>query len=131
MSRPSQPELLITVAAVAVDRCRVTLVGDLDLATAPGLSATVASALGSTAGRDLVLDLRDLAFLDAAGVGALANLRQICQRLGGRMTIFGAREMVAELLHLTGLIDLVGPVLPAHQPDAVDRPRRAVDEPPR
>ena len=131
MSRPSQPELLITVAAVAVDRCRVTLVGDLDLATAPGLSATVASALGSTAGRDLVLDLRGLAFLDAAGLGALARLRQICQRLGGRMTIFGARGMVAELLHLTGLTELVGPVLPADRLDAVDRPRRAADEPPR
>jgi anti-anti-sigma factor len=113
VSDPSQRQLVATVAAVAVDRCRVTVAGELDFAAAPWLWEKVSAALNGPACRDLVVDLSGVTFLDAGGVGALARMWQACHRVGGRITVFGAYGMVAEILHLTGVAPFVG--LPTHR----------------
>lgn len=56
----------LTVARDESGACRLTLRGELDLATTPRLEQALAEA-----GDDVLLDLRGLTFMDSTGVRAL------------------------------------------------------------
>ena len=77
--------------------------GDVDLATAPQLAEAL------EVDGEIVLDLADLAFLDAAGIGVLARAHERVRRRGDCMVIVHARPMVRRLLQITGLDGLLWP----------------------
>jgi anti-anti-sigma factor len=64
------PEEFAISTAEVDGRAHVTLRGELDLATAPDLEAALSDLLD--AGQDVVVDLRELAFLDSTGLRVLA-----------------------------------------------------------
>jgi anti-sigma B factor antagonist len=87
------------------ERVRLALDGELDLANAETAEATLREALAS--GKDVVVDLADLEFLDSTGVAMLvAAMREVD---GKRLSFEPSRhEAVRRLLKLTGLDEWMG-----------------------
>lgn len=50
-----------------------------------------------------VLDMENVTAMDAAGIGALVDVRQGVMRAGGRLKLLNVPSRVASLLQLTGL----------------------------
>jgi anti-sigma B factor antagonist len=67
------------------DRTRLTLSGELDLATVGQLEEAIGSRLN--AGENVVVDLRGLAFMDSSGVRALVAGHAAAQNGGGSLVI--------------------------------------------
>jgi anti-anti-sigma factor len=69
---PNTPPLCLITAWATPELAGVTVVGELDLATAPLLAAKVASTCNVTSGepRGFLLDLAAVTFLDSAGLRA-------------------------------------------------------------
>jgi stage II sporulation protein AA (anti-sigma F factor antagonist) len=77
------------------------LAGELDISTRSILLESFH--LPSLAGRSLVLDLRDVTFIDSSGV---QSLLMILDALGtGRLTLQNARPNVWKLFEMVGLTD--------------------------
>jgi anti-sigma B factor antagonist len=96
--RPTEfaAELLWTAAHVAV----IALGGEIDAYTAPRLRAAAEWALQRGA-KSLVIDLGEVEFIDAAGLGVIADA---ARRLGaGAVAVVTARRSVTRILHLVGL----------------------------
>jgi len=80
----------------------VRVTGEMDIATAPQLVAT----MRSLSRRDLQhdwLDLTGLTFIDASGLAALVQVRMLVDGRGGRFILHGSRPSVRRLLTITNL----------------------------
>lgn len=101
--------------AVDIDRQRIRVLGELDIATSRLLLDATREALALPGCRDLVIDVGGVTFLDARAIGTLVLIRLECEHMGGRLSVFGAKGMVAEVLHMTGVADAMGHPLRARQ----------------
>ncbi len=82
--------------------CTLALVGELDLANAPTLSATLERAQ-SESGAHLTIDLSELEFIDSTGIAVLVA---IYRQLAGsdRLTFVASKKSaVRRVMALTGL----------------------------
>ena len=80
----------------------ITLVGELDIATAPELWAAIDKALAQ--GRTkLVLDLSALAFVDSTGLGVFVRAAKELRAAGGGLALKAPGERVSKLLAMTRL----------------------------
>jgi anti-sigma B factor antagonist len=80
----------------------VRLTGEMDIATAPQLVATMRS-LSRLDLQHVWLDLAGLTFIDASGLAALVKARMLVDLRGGRLTLHGVRPLVHRLLAITDL----------------------------
>ncbi|GAA4231144.1 hypothetical protein GCM10022254_27530 [Actinomadura meridiana] len=80
----------------------IALSGAVDGAAAPALREHLLGALGRS-GRLLILDLREVASADAAGLALLVGIRRRAAGLGIVVRIAAPGPQVAELLRVTGL----------------------------
>ena len=92
------------------DALLVTLAGELDLANADDVESAVLGAVAG--GRRVVLDLRQLDFMDSSGVRVLVAAHAAAEEGGGRFTIVrpppgGAVSRVLEISGLEGILELV------------------------
>jgi anti-sigma B factor antagonist len=86
------------------DGCHtLSLVGELDVATAPELQATV-DRLCEEGAREIVLDLHEVSFIDSSGLRAILASRQRCARSGCDFSLTRAQPHAQHLFELTGLI---------------------------
>lgn len=83
----------------------VTLRGELDLATAPEFEKVLTERVES--GRDVLVDLRGLEFMDSSGVRALVAAHALAGRTGNRLVIVrpGPSSVVAKIIEVSGLDD--------------------------
>jgi anti-anti-sigma factor len=96
------PRRSFRLALDQLDRVTVVkLEGDLDLASAPELKATLTDAVRAGSGR-LVLDFSGVAFVDSTALSVLIGVQR---RLGpdDRMAIAAARHEVLRVLEVSGL----------------------------
>lgn len=93
----------------------VTVEGEVDLATVPGLRARLAAAAREEGCECLVVDLADVVFLDASGVGALVAARRAMSARGGRLVLGRPRPAVSRVLRILGM-DRVFEIVPAPDP---------------
>ena len=84
------------------------LAGELDRGSEPRLSVHLAAAARQTDADLIIVDLADVTFVDAVALGALIQAKQVLHHAGKALHLTGARAKVAELLHLTGMIDELG-----------------------
>lgn len=87
------------------DAAWLSLSGHLDLAAAGGLAARLEDALGGA--RLIVVDLRELTFVDRAGFSAILSAHQRARRSGRRLVLVRGPAHVNRLLELPGLADQV------------------------
>jgi anti-anti-sigma factor len=80
---------------------RVVLRGELDLETAPSLEEHL-SVLDGDGARTILIDLRDLTFIDSTGLRVLLRAFSRTEDDGHRTAIVGASESVRKLFQITG-----------------------------
>ena len=100
-------EAAIRVEAEDGDVVVVSVAGELDLVTAPDLNDALATAAGS---RGLVVDLREVEFIDSSGLAVLVNLNRTAARSGTTLAFVSAASRVQSTFAITGLSS----VLPFH-----------------
>jgi anti-anti-sigma factor len=87
---------------------RIALAGELDMATVPILDHQLTASERDGA---IVLDLRDLGFIDSSGLHALVRAYGRSEQNGHRLLVVGANPIVRRLCEVTGtefLLDAKG-----------------------
>ena len=80
----------------------LSLVGELDVSTAPGLAQRAGNNLGQNV-TALTLDLSDLSFMDSSGLRLLIELNQRANREAWKLTLIPSKhESARTVLRLTG-----------------------------
>ena len=79
----------------------VTVIGELDVSTAPKLRATLEQAL--TREGDVWLDMRGCGFVDSSGIATLVWGAVRMKERNRRIVLVGARERVRRILDLAGI----------------------------
>jgi anti-anti-sigma factor len=84
-------------------RVHVTVRGELDLATAPEFEQIVMERID--AGQDVVIDLRELDFMDSSGVRVLVAAHARAGRSGARLIVVrpGEGSVVGKIIEVSGL----------------------------
>ncbi len=84
----------------------LAVTGELDLRTSPELEERLAGAFD--AGAELViLDLRQIEFMDSTGLRVLLGAHQRAQESGRRFALVRGADQVERVLTLTGVRDLL------------------------
>ena len=99
-----RPAFLVRAAP---DRGVIRLSGELDLEGARALLGTAAER--PVHGPAVTIDISELTFVDAAGLGALVTLRNRYQESGTRLSVTGASAPIRRIFALVGLVDLLAP----------------------
>jgi anti-sigma B factor antagonist len=98
----------------------LALKGELDIAGAPVLTELV-SELCARRPAEIVLDLRELEFVDSTGLGSLLAAAETCRAQGIELSLTRGTRQVERLFELAG----VRPRLPLRaEPIDLDAPRR-------
>lgn len=87
------------------ERRTVVLDGELDMATVPDLEALTSKLC--VEGAELVLDLRELAFMDSTGLQAVLRTRAMCGERRCGFSMIPGPPAVQRLFELTGLESLL------------------------
>jgi anti-sigma B factor antagonist len=85
-------------------RHTLALAGELDIATVPELDAMTERVCADGAG-ELVLDLRELAFIDSTGLRAILRAREQCEAHRCQLFLTPGPPAVQRLFELTGLLE--------------------------
>jgi anti-sigma B factor antagonist len=80
--------------------------GEIDSVHAPKLRAAAEQLLGDGA-RRLVIECRDLEFIDSAGLQAMVQSYKAAQAKGGTVTLTEPSDFTVKLLQLTGLDEVL------------------------
>jgi anti-anti-sigma factor len=80
----------------------VVVKGELDLASSPELEQRLDELYNSQNGL-LVLDLRELEFMDSTGLSVIVSAHQRLAEAGRKLSIVKGPQQVQRLLDLTGL----------------------------
>ena len=99
-----QTDLGVDVTAVGPGCWRVTVSGEIDMATAPSLASQLDS-LTSEPGVSVVVDLTGVSFMDSSGLRTVVRSATAAEDSGGSLVINGVSGSVARLLEVTGLTE--------------------------
>lgn len=80
---------------------RIAIDGELDLASAANLAASIADAERASP-TAIVLDFNDVSFIDCAGLDVLLRTSQDAEANGHTLLLFGADRAAQRLFQLTG-----------------------------
>jgi anti-sigma B factor antagonist len=94
-----------TLSEGGLGAARVHVAGELDIATAPMLERTLRSA--ELRARLVVLDLRELTFVDSCGVRVIVYASLRARRAGRRLVLVRGPAQVQRLLELSGALEAV------------------------
>ncbi|HET9690941.1 MAG TPA: STAS domain-containing protein [Acidimicrobiales bacterium] len=83
------------------ERCVCRVSGDLDAGSAARLRAVLAERLDE--GRDAVIDLAGLAFIDSSGIGVLVGALKRFEAAGARLALRAPTASLRRVLDMTGL----------------------------
>jgi anti-anti-sigma factor len=76
--------------------------GELDIATTPELEQAIADAAAQSAS-EIVLDLRELTFMDSTGLRALAQANTRADASGIALSIWRGPRQIERVLEISGL----------------------------
>jgi anti-anti-sigma factor len=101
-----QPVFQVMIDPAATDdTVALTLVGELDPATAPQLEREALAALFSATPSELVLDFEQVSFMDSAGVRALISLHHTMRERDGTLVLVNVPATPRRILEVSGLTD--------------------------
>ena len=86
------------------DRTVITIVGDIDLATGPVVREVVSNAF-AVFGRPVVVDLRQVEFIDSAGVHAILKWHADADREDLALEVSAPRPNVMRVFEMLGVVD--------------------------
>lgn len=125
LARP--PVFACTATHGGLDAAWVNVVGELDITTAPELARTLRES--QQLAHLIVLDLRELAFMDCAGVHTIVDASRRARQDGRRLIVVRGRPDVYRIFTLTDSagevniadLDAVQPPVPALQRSLVSQ----------
>jgi anti-sigma B factor antagonist len=82
----------------------IAVSGELDLASSPALQEELDRVAASDA-KLLIIDLRDLDFMDSTGLSVLVRAHQRTEEQGRQLAMVKGPQQVQRLLSLTGVAD--------------------------
>jgi anti-anti-sigma factor len=100
LAQALQLELAYQVAPDGKATVRVR--GELDIATADQAYAYLRDVVDSQDG-PVMMNLSELSFCDAAGLGVLARVAGHARRAGRSLTLTAARPALLRIMHITGM----------------------------
>jgi anti-anti-sigma factor len=103
---------------------RLMIAGELDEDTSEGCAALIANAAEHHEVSVVVVDLRRVTFLAAAGVRALVRGREATLAAGREFRVVNATGIVYQVLRISGVHQLLAVTIESGVP-ATDPPRRA------
>ncbi len=93
---------------LAGDVCTVTLVGEVDVYTAPRVKEELVSAIESGC-VNVIVDLEGVGFIDSSGLGVLVSALRRARERDGAVRIVCTRDNILKIFRITGL-DKVFPI---------------------
>jgi anti-sigma B factor antagonist len=99
---PQEPDWDAELRERRDDSATLTVSGELDLATAPRLRATVGDLMGQGV-RHLEIDLDGVTFIDSSGMGALLWAWNRLDAAGGELHAVHVHGAAARALELAGI----------------------------
>ena len=84
----------------------ISLTGELDLASSGSLDEQLVRVIGSGT-EQVIVDLRELEFMDSTGLGTLVRAHQRAEEAGQRFALIRGPQQVQRLLSLTGVAERV------------------------
>lgn len=82
----------------------IEIVGRLDTITAPTLDKAISEQLANT--KNLVLDVKDMAYISSAGLRVLLGAQKKMQKIGS-MKVVNVCPEVMEVFEMTGFADIL------------------------
>lgn len=82
----------------------IALEGRLDTGTAPQLEAELKTAVSGI--EELILDLKDLAYMSSAGLRVLLAAQKVMNRQGS-MKVIHVNETISEIFEITGFSEIL------------------------
>jgi anti-sigma B factor antagonist len=102
---------------------RVHPVGELDVAAAPDVARAIRQLYAAGFSR-VILDLRELSFIDSAGVHMVIEAHQAARRAGAELELVAGPRQVQRAFELTATVGLLPFRLPTASDAALAPPRR-------
>ncbi len=87
-------------------RSHITPSGELDIATTPEVEQAFAAAIADGM-REIVLDLRELTFMDSTGLRALAQANARAEECGVELSIVRGSHQIRRVIEISGLGSLL------------------------
>ncbi|MFI5890896.1 STAS domain-containing protein [Actinoplanes sp. NPDC051513] len=100
------PDEIVTSLDTDRDATTVSLRGEVDVLTVDQVRVALEEALAARP-REIVVDLRELTFIDSTGLGALIFGFQRARDTGIRFRLSGPSRPVHQILALSGLLEVV------------------------
>ncbi len=93
------------IAARHLDKMTIFDVsGDIDLATSPELRKALLRELREARAPRVVLNLRQVRYIDSSGVASLVEGLKASRDVGSRFVLFGLNKTIREVLQLSKLL---------------------------
>ena len=86
----------------------VALCGELDAHTTSVVADAIDPVLDSPDLAGVVLDARELSFMDSAGISELLRIQRLLTENGASIRLEGAGPTVRRVLEITGLLEILG-----------------------
>ena len=103
MSEQPMPEAFSVRTEDHAGATVVVPTGELDLATAPALEAALAGAFASVGSGRVVLDLRELEFIDSSGLRTLLTARRQAEQSGASFSLIAGHRGLERTLEIAGV----------------------------
>lgn len=82
--------------------CLITLTGEIDMHSAPGLRERLMG-LSENPGGHFILDLTGVQYMDSSGVGTIVEFKRRTDRAGGSVMLVGLQPRVRSVFEITRL----------------------------
>ncbi|MHB8171441.1 MAG: anti-sigma F factor antagonist [Thermincolia bacterium] len=86
----------------------VRVSGELDLAVSESFRNEVEGALERQDVQNLILNLKEVSFIDSSGLGVILGRYKRITQVGGNMAIAEAEPQVRRILELSGILRIMG-----------------------
>ncbi len=93
--------------------CTVFLSGELDLSVAPDFRLVLEPLVGDK-GLDLVINLKDLRYIDSTGIGILLSILKARHGLDVKFTVVEVPSQIQKLFDMTGISKFFAPQEDSH-----------------
>ena len=120
-----EEQLQLLYQRTADGQAMVNMRGELDIATAERAHTYLRAVLDSDKRGKVILNLAELAFCDAAGLGVLARLACHARQTGRSVRLMAVRPSLVRIMRITGM-DAVFPEVRMPTLRMVPSPRQAV-----
>lgn len=85
----------------------VTIKGDIDHHTAEIIKSRITKEYRLRQCRNIILDLKDVAFMDSSGIGMIIGRYKETEILGGELLATGVTESLGKIFQLSGLYKII------------------------